>query len=139
MRDGRSQERRAGHASWTVTHDFDGDGKSDLNDKDADNDGLDDGWEDWNLNATTSSTNETDPYDNDTDDDHLLDGAEPSIFVDSDGDGSINGRDTNSNGDSYTDDLQVWVVFRTNAADGEPRWGPKDRPFADLGNLVSAR
>jgi hypothetical protein len=43
---------------------------------------------------------------------------EPSPYEDTDNDTFININDTNSNDDSYTDDLQVWTVFRTNAADG---------------------
>jgi hypothetical protein len=107
------------NSSWTVTHDYDGDGKSDLNDKDSDNDGLNDGTEDWNRSNLIDPVNESDPYNNDTDGDGLLDGAEPSPFADTDGDGLINVRDTDSNNDTTTDNNQTYVVFRTNATDGQ--------------------
>ncbi|HEX9708675.1 MAG TPA: hypothetical protein VGB42_01660 [Candidatus Thermoplasmatota archaeon] len=53
------------------------------------------------------------------DDDGLFDGAEPSPWEDTDEDGLINIRDTNSNDDNFDDDEQVWVVFRTNAVEGD--------------------
>jgi len=100
-------------------HDTDGDGYSDLRDKDADNDGLWDGEENVDGDTTINTTWELDPYDNDTDGDGLLDGAEPAWWIDSNGNGTINGRDRDSNGDLHDDDEQVYVVFRTNAQDGD--------------------
>jgi hypothetical protein len=86
------------------------DGLTDL-EEDRDRDGL--------INENGTSTGESNPFDADTDDDLLLDGAEPSPWEDTDEDGMINIRDWNSNEDSYNDNLQVWVVFRTNAQGGD--------------------
>jgi hypothetical protein len=57
----------AHNAGWGVTHDYDGDGVTDLNDKDSDNDGLDDGVEDHNRDATVDTATESDPFNPDTD------------------------------------------------------------------------
>lgn len=106
------------NTGWGITHDYDGDGVTDLNDVDSDNDGLDDGVEDHDRNNLFDGNKESDPYNHDTDGDGLYDGAEPQPYEDTDTDGKININDTNSNDDNYGDADQVYVVFRTDALNG---------------------
>jgi hypothetical protein len=70
-------------------------------DGDADEDGLTD---------ATEQAGGTDPNDADSDDDGVTDGAEPSPFIDSDGDGLIDALDPDSDDDRLFDGTELGVV-----------------------------
>jgi beta propeller repeat protein len=110
------------------TQQSDNDGTVDLQDRDSDADGLNDGEENINLDDelnTDGSGNklESDPTNPDCDGDDLLDGAEPSWRQDTDQDDEINVWDIDSNCDPDSsnydehDYSEVYVVFRTDAPD----------------------
>jgi hypothetical protein len=60
---------------------------------------------------------ETDPRDADTDDDGVLDGAEPSPFADSDGDGLVDALDVDSDDDGLLDGTELGVTTTSSATD----------------------
>jgi hypothetical protein len=71
-----------------------------------------------------------DPHDADSDDDGVLDGQEPNAFLDTDGDGAINGRDPDADDDGLADGTEQGLAAEERHPDTDPRAGAF-RPDAD--------